>query len=170
MLMLPLLGACQPRHCVETYSPVVKLLVGAPIPVMITTAIAAAMISSIDAALGRPKRRRPGAWLMVALTCLLPFPMARLLGPTAMGVTLLLSLALVVLATLLRGGDDSNHRSWTHAISGALEPSIGSRMFGGFLVVMLLVVTFIGTAVTALCVSEAGLRCDEGVAGPQAPR
>jgi hypothetical protein len=161
--VLVLAGGCsRPPACVETYSPWMKLLVGLPIPMLVTTALAAALIVGIDNALGPSRRRIWGALLAVVVTCAEPAVLGRMLSwPEGLVVIFPASLITLVLLCLRDRGGDPNRQSWMPGLSRALEPSLSDRVGAGLLVALLVFVTFVGSMVAGFCVGEAGKRCGE---------
>jgi hypothetical protein len=161
-------GCARPRHCVETYSPLVKLLMGLPIPMLFTVAIAAALTSSIDGALGRSNRLNVAALLAVAVTCTEPAVFGQLLPwSEASLVALPVSLFVVAFLGLRDPRPDPMRESWMHRLSRAADPTPANRVGAGVLAVLLALTTLIGSGVASYLVVAAGRQC--GVVEPPGP-
>ena len=155
-------GGCQPAVCEESYSPIVKVLVGAPIPTLVTVVLAGLMMSGIDRTREQPGGVRVGALIAVVMACVsmpvvgssmpfLPF-WAGLVG-------LAVAMVAIVVLSLVDRQLDPNQGSWTHAVADALQPSVASRVVAAVLVVVLMLITLVGATLTAFAVYGAGLTC-----------
>jgi hypothetical protein len=152
---------CQPVECVETYSPMGKLLMGAPIPTFVTMVLAALLLMGISRALGRTSDLPKGGSAVVAATCLWPAICLVFSWPDGFFVVWPALLVVLIPLSLRDRERDPNQQSWMHNLSGAQQPSVANRITAGLLVTLLLLVTLIGSVVTMAAVGFAGQECHE---------
>jgi hypothetical protein len=158
VLALVLASGCQP--CEETYSPIVKLLVGIPLPTLITMGVAAALMLGIGDALGHTKRLPRGGLLAVAAACVLPISTLPVWREPLLALAAWLASAAALVFLCLRNQEpDPNRQSWTHSLAGELYVSQSDRIMAGLLVTLLVSVTFVGSVLTAVSVFMAGQEC-----------
>jgi hypothetical protein len=159
---LALAGGCQkPRVCEETYPPIVNLLVGLPIPMLLTLAFAAMLMLGIGGALDRERRLPKGGLATVAAACAWAGICTSIKWRAGFFVWPV-SLAVLVFLNVREQGPDPNQQSWMHRLSGA-GPSLGNRLHAGFLLIFLLLVTYVGSVLSIVGVGLAGERCREPV-------
>jgi hypothetical protein len=147
---------------VETYSPLVKLLVGIPLPVYFTMLFAGALMMGINDALRRGKRLPKSALAAVAAACVV-LPLSFILRSPALVLLAIVAwpmlMGLAVILAFREHDTDPKAQSWLLCLSGALEPSPDDRFRAGGLAFLLALVTFIGSVATSCSVSGAGRDC-----------
>ncbi|MFO7565767.1 MAG: hypothetical protein R6X02_24200 [Enhygromyxa sp.] len=163
-LALALASGCSSPACVETYSPLVKILVGLPIPLYITMLPAAALMVHIRGVLRRSRRLPKGGLAAVAASCAV-LPMSRLIASHGAAIIVALAiwatlLALVVILTLHEPGPDPKEQSWLLCLQGASQSSAADRFMAGMLAIVLLFVTLVGSMATLASVTGAGRECE----------
>jgi hypothetical protein len=159
VLGLLLASGCIQPPCVETYSPLVKLLVGVPFPMYFTMVFAAALMLGINDALHRGKRLSKGGLAAVAAACV-ALPIGMLSGSLVLAVVVWpMLVGLVVCLAFRNQGTDPEAQSWLLCLSGALEPSPADRFRAGGLACLLAFVTLVGSIFTSCSVSGAGQDC-----------
>jgi hypothetical protein len=154
-LGLVLVSGCQPQKCVETYSPIQKLLAGASIPTLFTISLAALVLAGIRAALGRASWPK-GSLAVVAAACVSSGILA-LTWPR--GLIGLWPALLVVLTVVSLRDHRPMPQSWMPSLSQTPSSSLGGKFVAGLLVVVLLLVTLVGSVFTVMFVHTAGQRC-----------
>lgn len=163
-LSMVCLGGCSRPPCVETMTPLEKLVLGLPFPLLFTGVLSLALLYAIDRVRKQPSRPRTDALGVLLAGCALPslgflvpslrhelWPLVMLLWLGAAGT--------VVYLSLRKREDTRAEHSWIHALERTLPPSWGRRLLAGGLVFVLLLVMYIGTGVSTYLVSEMGLDC-----------
>ena len=161
------LGGCSRPACYETMTPLEKLVLGLPFPLLFTAVLALGLLFAIDSMREQPSRPRTDALIVLLAGCALPSLGKMLLpqgpryewGPLIMFLWLGVVVAVVWLSLRKREVQGEEH-SWIHAVERhALPLSWGMRVYAAVLVMLLVLVMYIGTFVTTFVVSEMGLEC-----------